>query len=301
MFFRKTFPSVAVIIPVYNVTEFLEEAVSSAVNQNYRNIEVIVVDDGSIHEEAENIKNICSKFEKVRLIRQENHGAAHARDTGVANTEAEYIVFLDGDDILRPKAVSYLIKALVKNPEAVAVYARMKDVSENGGKIKKTKLFIQKYPSGKKVLETLLKGRLLFSNGSICIRRKILENIPKNNYDLKIGEDWVLWCNLALAGDIVFAGRRIVFYRRLHSNNTSYIFFNDISYISKAMNVIHEDARFINKVGKARLVEIKKEYLSLMNLLFAANKIRSLERSKATRYFSQVSIPMSKLDMIKIN
>ncbi len=297
--FKKNYQSIAVIIPVYNVTSFLEEAIASAMNQNYPNKEIIVVDDGSLAKHEEEIKIICAKFKNVKLIRQDNHGAAHARNTGINNTSAELIVFLDGDDILRPKALSYLAKALRKNPDAVAAYAKMKTISESGKKIRQTSFFIQKFPSGKNVLYTILKGRLLFWNGSICIRKKALENLPKNNYNLSIGEDWVLWCYLALLGNIVFAGHKTVFYRRLHSNNTSYLFFSDISYINKAFNVLYNDPLFIEKIGKERFAEIKKEHTSLMNFLFATNKTRFLEKSGATKHFKEMSVPLSKLNLIK--
>lgn len=289
MFSRRSFSSVAVIIPVYNVTSFLEAAIRSVLNQKYPDIEIIVVDDGSIPEEAENIRLICSKFDGVRLIRQDNKGPAHARDTGVENTSAEYIVFLDADDFLKPKAIAYLAKALQKNPNAVASYAGRASIKRCGKIVKPKRFSINKYPTGKEVLYALLRGYFPFAYGCICIRRKILCELPKNNHHVRLGEDWIQWCYLALAGNIIFAGRKIVVYRRRHDRNISSVFLDDPSAADEVHRVVFTDPLFIKEVGEERLSRLRKEREYLMNLSLAKKYIELSQKEKAAVYFKKIT------------
>jgi len=99
---------VSVIIPVYNVEEYLRECVDSVLAQTYTDIEIILVDDGS----PDNCGAICDEYaakdERVRVIHQHNQGIAATRNTGLDAVRGEYIVFLDSDDYLKPDMVQQL-------------------------------------------------------------------------------------------------------------------------------------------------------------------------------------------------
>lgn len=89
---------ISVIIPVYNVGNYLEESLNNILHQTYKNLEIILIDDGSI----DLSKSICDIYshndKRVRVIHQKNRGAAAARNNGISNAKGEYIIFLDGDD-----------------------------------------------------------------------------------------------------------------------------------------------------------------------------------------------------------
>ena len=97
-------PLVSIIIPVYNSSAFVVEAVRSALSQTYSQIEVIVVDDGSTDNSLQLLEDI--KDNRLRLFSQINQGACVARNRGLAEARGEYVKFLDSDDILYPDAVA---------------------------------------------------------------------------------------------------------------------------------------------------------------------------------------------------
>src|SRR5581483_4557774 len=97
-------PRVTVIIPAYNRKAMLCEAVDSVLAQNYRDFELLVVDDGSTDGTTQ---ELASRYgERVRVLRQANHGVAAARNLGIRSSNGEYIAFLDSDDLWRPKKLA---------------------------------------------------------------------------------------------------------------------------------------------------------------------------------------------------
>lgn len=96
---------VTVVIPIYNVERFLKEAIDSAINQTYKNIEIILVDDGS----TDNSGNICDEYVKldnrIKVIHKENGGLSTARNAALEVYTGKYIMFLDSDDFLELDAV----------------------------------------------------------------------------------------------------------------------------------------------------------------------------------------------------
>lgn len=111
----KTGPLVSVVVPVYNVQEYLEEAVLSVLNQDYSNIEVILVNDGS----ADDSPMICERLkqmdERVIVIHKENAGLGAARNTGIERAKGKYLTFVDSDDIVTPRGISMMVKSLERS------------------------------------------------------------------------------------------------------------------------------------------------------------------------------------------
>lgn len=111
---------IGIIVTVYNVEEYLEECVESIVNQTYRNLEIILVDDGS----SDASGKICDEYQKkdarVRVIHQKNKGPLTARYRGVIETNCEYVTFVDGDDFIDLNTYEIVANTLDKNVDIVA-------------------------------------------------------------------------------------------------------------------------------------------------------------------------------------
>ena len=91
-------PLISVIIPVYNVKGYLERCVESVLTQDYKNIEVIIVDDGSTDGSAEICEALASKDNRIVVIHQINAGISAARNAGIKKSSGDYISFIDSDD-----------------------------------------------------------------------------------------------------------------------------------------------------------------------------------------------------------
>lgn len=110
-----SYPLVSVIIPVYNVENYLKECLDSVLNQTYKNIEVIVINDGSTDKSLHILEDYSSKFNNIKIIDQENSGQSVARNKGLENAKGKYIYFLDSDDYILPDTLKKLIKKLEMN------------------------------------------------------------------------------------------------------------------------------------------------------------------------------------------
>lgn len=120
---KKTYGNnlVSVIIPIFNVANYLEKSIDSVRNQTYKNLEIILIDDGST-DGSSNLCDIISKKDKrIRVIHKENSGIADARNVGLLNARGEYITFVDSDDWLEKSMIEELLTILKKrNADIIA-------------------------------------------------------------------------------------------------------------------------------------------------------------------------------------
>ena len=96
-------PKISVIVPVYNVEQYLPRCIESILAQTYNDFELLLINDGS----SDNSGNICDEYAKnnsrVRVFHKENGGVSSARNMGLDNAQGEYVVFVDSDDFIRNK------------------------------------------------------------------------------------------------------------------------------------------------------------------------------------------------------
>jgi glycosyltransferase involved in cell wall biosynthesis len=121
-------PLVSIIIWAYNYGEYLPAAIESALSQTYKNIEVIVVNDGSIDDTEEIVKRYS-----VKTIIQKHQGLASARNNGIKQSRGSFFLCLDGDDKIAPKHIEETMKVIVKNPNIAFVTTGSKIYYEENG------------------------------------------------------------------------------------------------------------------------------------------------------------------------
>lgn len=102
-------PLVSVVIPVYNVDQYINECVESVLNQTYSNYEVILVDDGSTDTSGALCDDYAEKYDCISTVHQENRGLSGARNTGLLSANGEYIYFLDSDDYIENHTLQLLV------------------------------------------------------------------------------------------------------------------------------------------------------------------------------------------------
>ena len=119
---------ISVIITAYNIEDYIERGVASVCGQTYRNLEVIVVDDGSTDQTGKLCDALAKKDERIRVIHKENEGPAQARNLGIAQARGEVIGFVDGDDWIDPDMYEKLLAAMVDQKADMGV-CRYRQVS----------------------------------------------------------------------------------------------------------------------------------------------------------------------------
>lgn len=112
---------VSVVVPVYNVREYIDECLASIVNQTYSNLEILAVDDGSTDDSQQKIKAWREKDSRVFLVAKENGGLSDARNAGIAVATGDYIACIDGDDTIAPTMIEKLVNALEETDSEIAV------------------------------------------------------------------------------------------------------------------------------------------------------------------------------------
>lgn len=122
---------ISVIIPVYNVEKYLSFCLDSVLLQDFDNYEIVVVNDGSTDSCGEILKEYAENYDKIHLVTQENKGLGGARNTGIDNSQGEYLLFIDSDDSMKPHTLSRLYKDATENQVDI-VWFGMDYVCENG-------------------------------------------------------------------------------------------------------------------------------------------------------------------------
>ncbi len=252
--------SVSVIIPVYNVTAYLDEAIASVQSQDYPDIQIIVVNDGSDAAASEKIAAICAGHHAVELVHQPNTGQAIARRNGVRLARGEYILFLDADDMFLPGAVSHLVQVLLKNPTAIAAYGRQVLIDRDGNFTNQRVLPRPEQAVSGNILPALLKGVPLLLSGCVCMRRDITSRVAFPEH-MRQAEDWATWCLLALSGDILYAGERTVMCRRTHDKNISSEVLENPAALLGVLDNVYENRDIMARVGVMPLAVYRAKHV----------------------------------------
>lgn len=122
---------ISVIVPVYNVKEFLNECVDSIINQTYKDLEIILVDDGSTDGCGEICDDYANKDKRIKVVHQKNQGLSAARNTGMEHMNGDYLTFVDSDDYLMPSALEHML-SLAKVHESDMVVCPFLQLEEDG-------------------------------------------------------------------------------------------------------------------------------------------------------------------------
>lgn len=126
---------ISVIIPVYGVEQYLAECIDSVISQDYKNIEIILVDDESPDKSPEICDEYAAQFENIKVIHKKNGGLSEARNSGVEVSTGDYIIFLDGDDFWDDdEAISRIVKRIALTNVDVLNYSYMKYFEDTGVK-----------------------------------------------------------------------------------------------------------------------------------------------------------------------
>lgn len=200
-------PLVSVVIPYYNDGFYIEETVDSILKQTYKNIEIIIVNDGSTDEFSINKVNDLKKI-KTKVIHQENKGLSSARNYGFSKASAQYVLTLDSDDMFEPVFIEKAMQIIQENDTigAVSAWAKGFGVRE----------FLWELKGGK--TENFVYGNQSVS--SALIRKDIWQKIEGYREELKNGyEDWDFWLRVTNLGYQIYVIPEPLFlYRQKHSS-----------------------------------------------------------------------------------
>lgn len=200
-------PLISVIIPCYNQSHFLREAVTSAIDQTYKNWEIIIVNDGSLDTTSTVAKNLIvenSQYQ-IRLVEQKNQGLSSARNAGIAAANGEYIMPLDADDILAKNALTDLLEICLKSNVPCVAFGSYQMFGTENRIVPSYELYSP---------ENIKQSNMI--HPSSLYHKSIWDLVSGYKVEMKEGyEDWEFWVNCH-KHNIPFLGTRevVVNYRR---------------------------------------------------------------------------------------
>ena len=187
---EKNIIKVSVIIPVYNVEEYIEECVESVVNQTLKEIEIIIVNDGTLDNSMKKIERFLSD-KRIIVINKGNGGLSSARNAGLEIAKGEYISFVDSDDFIDEMLLEKLYKNAENNDIIISDVVECNNITQEK-KLREIKNEIKKYNKGSyfwrycgfSVWNKMYKRNFLIENNIKFIEGIIFEDIPFNFYSL---------------------------------------------------------------------------------------------------------------------
>jgi len=211
-------PFVSVIIPTYNRAHLIVEAIESVLAQTYRNLEVIVVDDGSTDKTPEVLEHYTGLDRRVRLVRQDNRGVAAARNRGLAHTTGELIAFCDSDDLWLPHKLERQVAFLQEHAEVTLVYSDVMSVQDQIVEV--PSYFAERPPHAGRVFHALLEMNFI-PTSSVVVRKRCLDEVGGFDGRFSPSEDYELWLRVCQREPIGYVPEVLVRLRRFGDNLTS--------------------------------------------------------------------------------
>ena len=185
-------PKVSIIIPVYNGSKYMREAIDSALEQSYPNVEVIVVNDGS-NDNGATEKIALSYGEKIRYYSKENGGVATALNFGIKKMTGDYFSWLSHDDVYYPNKIKEQIKFLTKNNEKDTVLYGGYELIDGSSKVIRQIKPDSLYPEEKLKLPLFTIMRGVINGCSLLIHKSHFEKSGLFNEHLLLAQDYALW------------------------------------------------------------------------------------------------------------
>jgi len=210
---------VSIIVPLFNRAKYIEAAIESALQQNYDDIEIIVVDDGSTDGGDKLVENIATT-KNVHLVRHENNancGQSKSLNLALSLASGEYIAILDSDDLFLPGKLSNQVSYLCNHPEVGLVYGMGYAVDAEGREIYEILSPEHQEPSDPN--RVLLDCYFHLPVGSL-VRRKVYDQVGGFDASLRAGQDHDMMIRMAEITKFAFQPLRVYCYRR-HSESIS--------------------------------------------------------------------------------
>lgn len=240
-------PKITIIIPVYNGSNFIKQAIESAINQTYKNVEILVVNDGS-NDDGKTEEAVLEFGDKVRYIKKENGGVASALNLGIKEATGEYISWLSHDDLYKPNKLEEQVKVLNSLEDKTTIlFSNVELIDEHGDIIATTNY------ANQIGVKTLCQGTYPVIKGTVngcatLIAKKCFEKVGPFDETLRTTNDYDMWMRLFKEFKSLLIEKPLIQYR-IHKNQDT----NKSPYVVKEANELWTD--IINKLDEKQIKE----------------------------------------------
>ena len=213
-------PLVSVVIPAYNAQRWIEETLKSVLNQTYRNLEIIVVDDGSSDATVDVVRAMVEVDARIALVSQENGGVGSARNHGIRLASGAYVAPLDADDLWHPDKIEKQLQRFTEcanQGEPVGmVYCWSQSIDENSRLLRRG---TRAKPIEGRIFNQLAIENFVGNGSSPLIDTSVLRQVGGYEEDMPTGcEDWTLYLTIAYESAFGAVPEYLVGYRQLNNS-----------------------------------------------------------------------------------
>ena len=246
---------ISVVIPVFNAQEYIENTVDSVINQEYKNWELIIIDDCSTDDSLSIVETKYKSNKKIEIIKLERNsgGPAKPRNIGIKNSNGDFIAFLDQDDIWDNDKLRICCNSICDNVDFI--YHDMRVVAENDYSVKQ-KILSSRQLEQPVLIDLLINDNAIL-NSSVMVRRSLLVKIGDINESKKIiaSEDYNTWLRIAKITDNFLYIPKVLGSIFVHSSGAS----NKDMYSS----VIYAAKEFMTYVSprQRRIIKVQRVYV----------------------------------------
>lgn len=291
-------PVVSIVVPAYNVEKFLHDCIQSVVRQTYRDIEIIIVDDGSTDSSSLLCDEWASRDGRIKVVHKENQGLNYARKSGFEASTGDWIVFVDGDDIVHKNFVEYLLKAVQDEHANIAVSA-FEPFTRTTGTDDGGPLDYWHEESKDKVMKWFLTGNydapqfLIMTAWGKLFRRDLISTIDWEYANYRANEDEFMAIQYYAHADegAVFVANQLYKYRQNPDSITNTVFKNsyhgeDLSKFDTLEHIYIKGRDYLKgEYEEELLFRFQVQYLMFINLYIETNRLTDDDFSAYSRYF----------------
>lgn len=279
---------ITIIVPVYNVEEYLQKCIESILEQSYENLEIILVDDGSTDDSGKICDEYVKKDKRIKVFHKKNEGVSSARNLGISKSKGSLICFVDSDDWIEKDLCLKLINAIQENCADIVLCGYNRVTGKNREKINSSGK--NQIISGREYLINCLNPQTSYGFCHMKLIRKKIINEIRFDENLKVGEDALF--NIKISSNInkaIFLKENLYNYR---INISSTVRKFDVQYVDKYLNAI----KIINSYLKKNYEEDKEilqnfyNFIAFHVMLIAVNYCYNPENNfkKVNNEFSQI-------------
>lgn len=300
-------PKVSVIVPVYNLEDLISETLMSLINQTFKDFEIIVLNDGS-KDNSLSIISVFAQFDKrIKIVNQENQGLGATRNNALCFAKGEYILYLDGDDLLSNDAIEILVESMKKDDFDFVVLGAYNYHS--------SKKSVGSYSYQK--LPKFLRNKILENNDEILSNlfrfpRTAWSKFYRKDFVVKnglkfqekvTGEDQLFFVNAFInANKIMVLEKNLYYYRRARKNSLTFSKVRNTTDLIKIFYAVEEIVSTYNKINSEFII---KKYLqkAIVGLSKCSKEYRVFYYAEMLKMFHFVSdkYPNLELNKLKIN
>ncbi|UEA16880.1 glycosyltransferase family 2 protein [Pasteurella canis] len=274
---KVSMPLVSVLICAYNVDKYIEECIDAILNQTYKKLEIIIVNDGSVDDTLLLLNNFAKRDSRIKIINNEkNIGFIGSLNVGVSHVSGDYVARTDADDVTKPEWIEKILDSMRSNPDIIAMGSYITVLSEDGNGSHLANYYEHNQEWQNPLTHCEIIEEMLFRN-PIHNNSMIIRSSAFSKYGLrfdssyKYAEDYKFWLEVSRLGKLANYPESLVYYR-LHNTQTSSVHNIQQNLIAKkirkiAINYYLQDlgVNYIlgDKISFNDLVKIQSELFKL--------------------------------------